>query len=108
MHVEEDEQVDPAIALVLTIVALKLARRSRNRLADFADELGWAWRLLKMALRSLHVLRSHVQVAKFIHTNLPWLPTGNTQSCAEMILLSTLYYHLATLSTILNNWATLR
>jgi hypothetical protein len=40
MRVEEDEQVDGAIALILAVVTLDLARLGRDRLADLANELG--------------------------------------------------------------------
>lgn len=39
VHVEEDEQVGGAVALVLAVVALELAWLGRDRLTDFADEL---------------------------------------------------------------------
>ena len=42
MGVEEDEQVDRAIAAILAVVALELARRGRDRLANLADQLGRA------------------------------------------------------------------
>ena len=38
MRIEEDEQVGRPVALILTVVTLDLARRRRDRLADFADE----------------------------------------------------------------------
>ena len=43
MRVEEDEQIGGAIALVLAIVALQLARLGLDRLANLADELGRAF-----------------------------------------------------------------
>jgi hypothetical protein len=42
VHVEEDEQINGAVALILAIVALELARFGRDRPAHFADELGRA------------------------------------------------------------------
>jgi hypothetical protein len=43
MHVEEDEQIGGAIALVLAVVALQLPRLGLNGLANLADELGRAF-----------------------------------------------------------------
>jgi len=40
--VEEDEQVDRAVAAILAVVAFELARRGRDRLARLADQLGRA------------------------------------------------------------------
>jgi len=42
MGVEEDEQVGRAVAAILAVVALELARLGRDRLADLADQLGRA------------------------------------------------------------------
>src|SRR3954454_11114629 len=42
MHVEADEQIDGAVALVLVIIARRLSRSGRDRLADLADQLQWA------------------------------------------------------------------
>jgi hypothetical protein len=39
MDVDADEEIDGAVAAVLVIVALELARLGRDWLADFADEL---------------------------------------------------------------------
>ena len=43
VHVEEDEQVGSAIALILAVVAFKLTRLGLYRLAYLADELGRAY-----------------------------------------------------------------
>jgi hypothetical protein len=40
MHVEEDEQVGGAVAFILAVVALDLARLGLDGLADLADQLG--------------------------------------------------------------------
>src|SRR5580658_2192259 len=66
MHIEEDEQVGGAIALILAVVALKLARRCRDRLAYLADELGWtlvetdhrALRIGLFGIESEHILHA--------------------------------------------------
>ena len=42
MSVEEDEQVDRAVAPILAVVAFELTRRGWDRLARFADQLGRA------------------------------------------------------------------
>ena len=42
MGVEEDEQVDCAVAVILAIVTLELARAGRDRLTDLANQLGRA------------------------------------------------------------------
>jgi hypothetical protein len=39
MHVEDDEEIDGAIAVILVIVAFELTRFGRDRLAHLADEL---------------------------------------------------------------------
>ena len=43
MHVEEDEQVGGAIALILAVVTLQVPPLGLDRLANLADELGWAF-----------------------------------------------------------------
>src|SRR5260370_19424218 len=60
MHIEEDEQIGGAIALILAIVALQLTRIGLDRLADLADELGRAFvetdhRVLRVGLFSIEV-----------------------------------------------------
>src|SRR5664280_2160872 len=42
-HIEEDEKVDRPIALILAVVALKLARLGQDRLSHLTDELGRAF-----------------------------------------------------------------
>jgi len=39
MHIEEDEQIDHAIATILVIVTFELARPGRNGLTHLTDEL---------------------------------------------------------------------
>jgi hypothetical protein len=41
--VEEDEEIDRAVAPILAVVAFQLARRGRDRLARLADQLGRAF-----------------------------------------------------------------
>src|SRR5262245_46704634 len=60
MHVEEDEQVGGAVALILAVVALQLPRLGLDGLANLADELGRAFvetdhRTLPIGLRSIEV-----------------------------------------------------
>ncbi len=43
MDVDADEEIDRAVAAVLVIVALELARFGRDWLADLADELDRAY-----------------------------------------------------------------
>src|SRR5271166_2125281 len=43
MGVKEDEEIDGAVAAILVIEALGPSRCGRDRLARFADELGWAF-----------------------------------------------------------------
>ncbi len=40
MGVEEDKQIDGAVAAIFAVVTLKLARLGGNGLANLADELG--------------------------------------------------------------------
>src|SRR3981189_2222225 len=42
VDIEEDEQVGRAVAAILAVVALELARRGRDGLSDLADQLGRA------------------------------------------------------------------
>ena len=65
MHVEEDEQVGRAVALILAVVALDLARLGRDRLADLADELGRA--LVETDDRALRIGRFGVEVEHILH-----------------------------------------
>jgi hypothetical protein len=43
IHVEEDEQVGGAVAFILAVIALDLARLGLDGLADLADQLGRAY-----------------------------------------------------------------
>jgi hypothetical protein len=65
VRVEEDEQVDRAVAPVLAIVALELPRLCRDRLADLADELGWAF--VEAPHRAFGVGRLGVEVEHVLH-----------------------------------------
>ena len=51
MHIEEDEKVDRPIALILAVVALKLARLGQDRLSHLTDELGMHTRACTAGLR---------------------------------------------------------
>src|SRR5450432_935681 len=55
MGVEEDEQIDRAVAAIFAIVALKLPWFGGDRFAHLADELGWA--LVKADDRSVGIGR---------------------------------------------------
>src|SRR5688572_29977703 len=65
VHVEEDEQVGGAIALVLAVVALELARCGRDRLADLADELDRA--LIEADHRALRIWPFGIEVEHVFH-----------------------------------------
>jgi hypothetical protein len=65
MRIEEDEQVGRPVALILTVVTLDLARRRRDRLADLADELGWA--LVETDDRALRVRLFGIEVEHILH-----------------------------------------
>src|SRR6202049_5216420 len=65
MHVEEDEQIVRPIALMLAVVALELARRGGDRLADLADELGWA--LVETDDRALRIGLFGIEVEHILH-----------------------------------------
>ena len=65
VHVEEDEQVGRAIALVLAVVAFELARLGRDRLPHLADELGRA--LVETDDRALRIGRFGVEVEHILH-----------------------------------------
>ena len=43
MHVEDDEQIDGAVAAILVIVTFELTRFGRDRLAYLADQLDRAY-----------------------------------------------------------------
>src|SRR5262245_38036520 len=65
MYVEEDEQVGRAIALVLVVVTLELARLGRDRLPDLADELGWA--LVEADHRALRIGLFGIEIEHILH-----------------------------------------
>jgi hypothetical protein len=65
MHIKEDEQVGGPIALILAVVALKLTRCGRDRLAGLADELGWA--LVETDHRALRIGRFGIEVEYILH-----------------------------------------
>ena len=57
MHIDADEEIDGAVAAVLVIVALELARFGRDRLAHLADELDRA--LVEAPLAALDRVLRH-------------------------------------------------
>ena len=65
MHVEEDEQVGGAIALILAIVALELARLGLDRLANLADELDRTF--IKRDHRTLTIGLFGIEVEDILH-----------------------------------------
>ena len=65
VHVEEDEQIGGAVAAVLAVVALELARLGRDRLAHLADELDRA--LVEADHRPLRVGRFGIEVEHILH-----------------------------------------
>jgi hypothetical protein len=42
-RIKEDEEIDDAVAAILVVEAFGSSRCGRDRLAGFADELGWAF-----------------------------------------------------------------
>src|SRR6202045_3746331 len=65
MHVEDDEEIDGAVAAVLVIVAFDLARLGRNWLAHLADELDWAF--IEADDWSLGIRRFGVEIEHVFH-----------------------------------------
>ena len=65
MHIEEDEQVGRAIALVLAVVALELARLGRDWLANLADQLDRA--LVEADHRALGIGLFGIEVEHILH-----------------------------------------
>ena len=65
MRIEEDEQVDRAVAAILAVVAFELARLGRDRLAHLADELGRA--LVEADHRPLRIGRFGIEVEHVLH-----------------------------------------
>src|SRR5689334_20695480 len=65
VRVEEDKQINLAIAPVLIVVASRLAGRSRDRLPHFADELGRA--LVEADHRPLRIRRFSVKIKYILH-----------------------------------------
>ena len=65
MHIETNEQVDGAVALVLVIVARRPARGSEDWLADLADQLGRA--LVEADHRPLRIRRLGIKVEHILH-----------------------------------------
>ena len=71
VHVEEDEQVGGAIALILAIVTLQLARLGLDRLTNLADELGrafvetdhWTLGILLLSVEVEHILHAGDELA---------------------------------------------
>ena len=65
VHIDEHEQVGGAVAPVLAVVALDLARLGGDRLAHFADELDRA--LVEADHRPLRVGRFGVEIEHVLH-----------------------------------------
>src|SRR5690348_15687898 len=65
VRIEEDKQINRAIAPILTVVASRLAGHSRDRLPHFADELGWA--LVEADHRPLRIRRFSVKIEYILH-----------------------------------------
>ena len=65
VDVEKDEQVDRAVAPILVVVALELARLGWDRLADLANQLGRA--LVEADHRALCVGGLGVEVEDILH-----------------------------------------
>ena len=65
VDVDADEEIDRAVAAVLAIVALELARLGRDRLAHLADELGRA--LVEADHRPLGIGRFGIEVEHVFH-----------------------------------------
>ena len=64
-YAEGDEQVCRPIALILAVVAFELAPLGRDRLADLADELGWA--LVETDYRALRIGRFGIEDEHVLH-----------------------------------------
>ena len=65
VRVEEDEQVDRAVAAVLAVVALQLAGLGRDRLAHLADQLGRA--LVEAHHRPLRIGGFGIEIEHILH-----------------------------------------
>ena len=65
MDIEEDEQVGRAVAAILAVVALELARRGRDGLSDLADQLGRA--LIEAYHRPLGIGRLGIEIKHVLH-----------------------------------------
>ena len=65
MGVEEDEQVGGAVAAILEVIALELARHGRDGLAHLADQLGRA--LVEAHHRPLGVGGLGIEVEHVLH-----------------------------------------
>ena len=65
MHVDDDEEIDGAVAAVLVIVAFELARHGRDWLAHLADELDRAF--VEADHRSLGIGRFGIEVEHVFH-----------------------------------------
>ena len=65
VRVEEDEEIDGAVAAVLVIVAFKPARLGRDRLAHLADELDRA--LVEADHRPLWIGRFGIEIEHVFH-----------------------------------------
>jgi hypothetical protein len=63
--VEEDEQIDGAVATIFAVIALKLTRLGGDRLTNLADELGRA--LVEADHRSLGIGRLGIEVEHILH-----------------------------------------
>jgi hypothetical protein len=76
MHVEDDEEIDGAVAAVLVVVAFELARLSQDWLAHLADELDRAF--IEADHRSLGIGRFGIEVEHVFHAgNIFAIDLGN-------------------------------
>jgi hypothetical protein len=66
MHVEDDEEIDGAVAAILVIVTFELAGHGRDRLAHLADELDRAF--VEADHRPLGIGRFGIEVEHVFHT----------------------------------------
>jgi hypothetical protein len=65
VRVEEDEQIDCAVAPILAVIALQLAWYSRDRLACLADQLGRAF--VEAHHRPLQIRGFSIEVEHIFH-----------------------------------------
>lgn len=65
VDIEEDEQIDRAIAAIFAVVAPKLAGLGRDRRAHLADELGWTF--VEGHDRSVRIGRLGIEIEDILH-----------------------------------------